>query len=128
MNMRTPSVDELQGVWLLESVQTPLADGGTQHPFGDRPIGTIFYLSNGTMAVHIAGSAHAARKLRAYAGGWHIAGDRVVHDVEESLEPDLRGVHLERRAEFDPATGTLTYTTVEAQGPGHPVVRWHKAP
>ena len=128
MSTRTPTADELRGVWILESVQTPLTDGGTQHPFGDQPVGTIIYLANGVMAVHIAGSDHTANKLLAYAGRWRIAGDRVVHDVEESLDISLRGVRLERRAEFDPVTGTLTYTTVEAQGPGCPVVRWHKAP
>ncbi|MEI8194855.1 MAG: lipocalin-like domain-containing protein [Phycisphaerae bacterium] len=126
MNSRTPDQNEMHGVWILESVTTPLPDGGEQHPFGERPTGTIIYLAGGTMAVHIAGSDEAAGKLRAYSGRWRIAGDCVVHDVEESLEPELRGVRLERRALFDPATGMLTYTTIEAQGPGNPVVVWRK--
>lgn len=124
--MRTPTEDELRGVWLLESVETVIHGGGVEKPFGAYPNGTIIYLASGAMAVHIAGSDEAAGKLRAYAGRWRIVGDRVVHDVEESFEPDLRGVWLERRAEFDPAVGTLTYTTIEAQGPGHPVVRWRR--
>jgi len=124
--MRTPTEKELQGVWLLESVQTPLPGGGVQLPFGAKPIGTIIYLANGIMAAHLAGSDVAAGKIMAYVGRWHIVGDCVVHDVEESLQSELRGTRLERRAEFDTATGKLTYKTVEAQGPGHPVVLWRK--
>ncbi len=124
--MRTPSENELQGIWQLESVKTPLHEGGESQPFGAHPNGTIIYLRNGTMAVHIAGSDQAAGMLRAYAGQWRIEKGCVVHDVEVSYEPDLRGVRLERHAEFEPETGILIYTTVEAQGPGYPVVRWKK--
>lgn len=124
--MRTPTADELQGVWLLESVQTPLPGGGVSLPFGAHPNGTIIYLRDGAMAVHIAGSDQAADMLRAYAGHWHLVNECVIHDVEVSFEPDLRGVRLERRAEYDPDTGVLLYTTIEAQGPGYPEVRWRK--
>ena len=125
--MRTPTHNEMHGVWLLERVETPLAGGGVERPFGEKPCGTIIYRASGDMAVHIAGSDLAAGKLRAYAGRWRIAGNCIVHDVEESLEPSLLDVRLERRAEFDPATGILIYTTIEAQGPGNPVVVWLKA-
>lgn len=124
--MRTPTKDELCGVWLLEAIRLKRKDGKTEHPFGRKPSGTIIYLRNGSMAVHIRGSDEADRKLCAYGGIWSIAGDCVVHDVEVSFEPELRGVRLERRARFDLATGTLIYTTVEAQGAGHPVVTWRK--
>jgi len=124
---RTPTEKEMRGVWLLQSVETPLPGGEVQRPFGAHPTGTIIYLAGGTMAVHISGSDEAAGKLRAYSGRWQIKGGCVVHDVEESVEPDLLGVRLERKAEYDPATGTLIYKTVEAQGPGHPVVVWKKS-
>lgn len=126
MNMRTPTASELHGVWLLESVQTALPDGGVLLPFGAHPNGTILYLRDGAMAVHIAGSDQAAGLLRAYGGRWHLINDSVVHEVEVSFEPDLRGVRLQRRAEYDPETGILLYTTSEVQGAGHPVVRWRK--
>ena len=125
--MRTPTPDEMHGVWRLESVRTALPDGGEELPFGAHPNGTIIYLRDGAMAVHIAGSDEAAGLLRAYGGRWHLADDCVVHDVEVSFEHDLLGVRLERHADFDPHTGVLLYTTIEAQGPGHPVVQWRKA-
>ena len=100
--------------------------GGTAFPFGHQPTGTIIYMAGGTMAVHIAGSDQAAGKFMVYAADWHIAGDCVVHEVKESIDPKLRGVKLERRAELDPLTGILTYRTLEKQGPGGPVVRWQK--
>jgi hypothetical protein len=116
----------LKGVWRLKSVETPLPGGGTAFPFGHQPTGTIIYMAGGTMAVHIAGSDQAAGKFMVYAADWHIAGDCVVHEVKESIDPKLRGVKLERRAELDPLTGILTYRTLEKQGPGWPVVRWQK--
>ena len=128
MSTQIPTADELRGVWLLESVETALPGGGVERPFGAHPIGTIIYLAGGTMAVHIAGSDEAAGKVLAYAGRWRIVTDCVVHDVEESLEPALRGVRLNRRAEFDSEAGRLAYTAVETQGAGHPVVRWRKTP
>ena len=132
MPTRTPTPEELQGVWLLESVEIPLAGGAVERPFGDHPDGTIIYLSprggrGGTMAVHIRGSGAAAARLRAYAGRWRMSGGSVVHDVEASVEPDLRGVRLERRADYDPAARTLTYRTAEVQGAGLPVVLWRRA-
>ena len=126
MSTRIPIEGELRGVWLLESVETALPGGSVERPFGVHPTGTIIYLAGGTMAVHITGSDEAAGKVLAYAGRWRLVGDCVVHDVEESLEPALRGVRLKRRAEFDSEAGRLAYTAVETQGAGHPVVRWRK--
>ena len=125
--IRTPTPADLKGVWRLKSVETTLPGGGTEFPFGHQPTGTIIYMASGAMAVHITGSDRASGKLLAYAANWHIAGDCVVHEVKESIDPKLRGVKLERRAELDPLTGTLTYRAVEKQGPGSPVVRWQKA-
>ncbi len=119
-----PGPEDLIGIWTLVSVEVPTEGGGTERPFGTRPTGSIFYLSNGTMAVHISGSEGG--RIRAYAGAWRIEGSRVVHEVELSLEPHLRGARLERESWLE---GTrLTYRTVEAQGPGHPVVVWQRVP
>jgi hypothetical protein len=125
MNPRPPKREDLLGIWRLVSVETPTRAGGIEHPFGRAPTGTIVYLANGSMAVHIDGSDEAAGRLRAYAGSWRIEGDRVVHEVEASVEPELRGVRLERRAELE--GDRLVYRTVEAQGSGHPVVIWRRA-
>ena len=113
---------DLLGLWHLRSVAVADAHGQLCRPFGLRPQGSIIYLATGAMAVHIAGSDLAAGRRRIYAGSWSIAGDRVVHQVETSHEPELVGVRLERRAEL--GDGVLVYRTVEAQGPGHPVVVW----
>lgn len=126
MPATTPTPAEMVGIWKLVSVEVPLEGGGVQHPFGFNPTGTILYLANGTMAVHIAGSHEAAGRLRVYAGAWHMEGARMVHEVELSVEPELRGVRLEREAELE--SDRLVYRTVEVQGPGRPVVVWQRVP
>lgn len=118
--------DALIGVWRLLSVETPTAAGAREYPFGERPAGALIYLANGSMAVHISGSDMAAGRLLAYGGTWRIEGDRVVHDVEVAADPDWRGVRLERRAELE--GDRLVYRTVEAQGPGCPIIVWQRVP
>ncbi len=122
--MAAPDAQDLIGIWTLESVEIPLEGGDVERPFGENPTGTILYLKNGTMAVHVAGSDVAGDRLRAYAGPWHMEGSRVVHEVEVSVEPELRGVRLEREAELE--GDRLTYRTAEAQGPGRVIVVWER--
>jgi hypothetical protein len=122
--MAARDAQDLIGIWTLASVEIPLEGGDVERPFGENPTGTILYLENGTMAVHVAGSGDAADRLRAYAGPWHMEGSRVVHEVEVSVEPELRGVRLERGAELE--GDRLTYRTVEAQGPGRVIVVWER--
>lgn len=118
--------NDLVGIWKLKSVKTPLEGGGVEYPFGKRPGGTIQYVKDGFMAVHLTGSDEADGKTRAYSGRWSFENDIVTHHVEVSLEPELRGVTLQRRAELN--GNTLIYRTVEAQGPGRPEVIWEKVP
>jgi len=122
--MQPPKAKDLVGLWRLLSVEIQIMPGKIEYPFGQKPRGTIIYLVDGKMAVHITGSDVATDRLRAYAGGWSIEGDRVVHTVEVSLEPDLRGVRLERKGELD--GDRLIYRTIEAQGPGYPIVVWER--
>lgn len=107
-------------------VPSPRQEGRTDYPFGRQPAGAIIYLADGSMAVHIAGADDAQGKIRAYGGEWRLEGNCMVHEVEASLEPELCGVTLRRRAELEAATSTPIYRTEEAQGLGHPIVEWRK--
>ncbi len=123
-NISIPKRRDLLGMWRLISVEVPLKNGDVGRPFGKAPVGTIVYLANGSMSVHINGSDTASGRLRAYAGAWRINEGRVIHEVEVSFEPELRGERLEREAQLDGAH--LVYRTVETQGPGRPVVVWQR--
>ena len=116
---------DLHGIWKLVSVTIPV-DGGVQYPFGREPVGTIQYLEDGYMAVHLTGSDSAAGKTRAYSGTWSFEDDTVTHHIEVSLEPHLRGETVRRRAALE--GDRLIYRTEEAQGPGRPRVVWRRVP
>ncbi len=116
--------NDLLGIWKLKSVTITLENSEVTYPFGKEPTGTIQYLKDGYMGVHLTGSDTADGKTRAYSGKWSFENDTVTHIVENSLEPDLRGVTLHRKAEIK--GDTLIYRTVEAQGSGCPEVIWER--
>ena len=116
---------DLLGLWELVSVTTPV-DGGMEYPFGREPVGTIQYLQDGYMAVHLTGSDEAEGKTRAYSGTWSFEDDTVTHNIQVSLETHLRGETVRRRASLE--GDRLIYRTEEAQGAGRPRVVWRRVP
>jgi len=125
MPVPVPTREDLLGIWTLVSAETQMPTGEIKHPFGRSPTGSIVYLANGSMAVHIAGSDRAEGRVWVYAGSWALEGDRVVHCVECSLTSALTGQRLERRVRIE--GNRLILTTVETQGAGRPVLVWKRA-
>jgi hypothetical protein len=105
----------LVGAWRLLSwtIEYP-ATGRVTRPFGSTPEGLLLYSADGYMsavmqrpgrsrlsradphAVSDAEKAAAFAGYLHYAGTWHVADGRVVHDVSLAMNPNLVGTRQVR--------------------------------
>jgi hypothetical protein len=99
----------LLGTWQLVSVEVRFNDGGVIYPWGQDPVGSLIYTSDGHMSGVISqrerprfagedileGSpdelAQAARSYLSYGGTYTIRDDVVIHHVLFSLFPNWVG-------------------------------------
>ena len=133
----------LTGTWKLERWTS-----GALAPFGDRPVGTLVYTTEGTMIAAfmrrgraavapspealaawrrapVSGDLErrffeAALSFNAYAGRYTVDRDRVHHDVDVALYPEWIGQRLTRAFRTDGERLTLTF--------GADALVWTKAP
>ena len=115
----TQSRDSLVGTWRLVSASASTADGRLiDAPFGSNPTGVIMYTREGRMTAMIS---HAGRKplsgdrisspaseraeafatFFAYAGGYSVKGDQVIHHVEISSVQNWVNTDMVRLIKFD---------------------------
>ncbi len=106
------------GTWHLISNESKNAEGDVSHPFGKDATGHFIYTEDGHVACTIMGpdrTRFVAKDLRkgsledkqsafdsyfAYCGTYDVAGDQVVHHLEQSLFPNWTGGNQERFFEF----------------------------
>jgi hypothetical protein len=118
----------LLGTWKLVSFETTGQDGRSHYPLGENPLGYITYSHDGYMQVAMMKAnrprinaetlplaktedkAVAAATYVSYCGRYETSGDTVIHHVEISLDPNMKGDRLERHMQL--AGDTLTLTTV----------------
>jgi hypothetical protein len=102
------------------------ADGQVSYPLGRDAAGYIIYSADGYMSVAFMPSnrarfasktldegnteekALAAETYQSYSGKYEIQGELVVHHVEVSLFPNLRGTDLKRTFVFEGNRLTLS--------------------
>lgn len=104
----------LAGTWKLVSFEVRSPEGRVHYPLGRDPVGYIGYGEDGYMHVAMMKAdrprlsvdmlslasaeekALAAATFVSYCGRYEIKGDRVVHHVEVSLDPNVSGEPVER--------------------------------
>ena len=104
----------LVGTWKLVSFEVIGPDGRVRYPLGKDPAGYLGYGEDGYMHVAMMKAnrprlsvdmlslasteekAMAAAAFVSYCGRYEIRGDRVVHHVEASLDPNVTGESVER--------------------------------
>lgn len=113
------AASDLIGAWRLADWAIEYSDGRpTTYPFGEQPDGQLMYSADGRMSGTICRrerqrmsnenvrQAPMAEKAAAfdsyfqYAGTWRIDGDRVIHTVEQSLNPNFVGTHQVRDMDY----------------------------
>lgn len=125
--MKSYSSKDLVGAWRLRSWRIHYADGRAPTvPFGDRPDGLLVYSPDGWMSATVSRAgrpplpsdqsprtadaervAEAFRSYFHYAGPYRFEGDRVVHSVQLSLNPNFNGTEQVRQVHLDGAVLTL---------------------
>ena len=132
----------LLGAWELVAWQIDYSDGrDCSWPFGPAARGLLLYTPEGLMSAAISKSGRAplastsarhasvAQKAAAfdsyfhYQGSFHVEAGTVVHEVRESLNPDLPGTRQVRTIEFD---GDSLVLSAQDLLPGSSVQRFHR--
>lgn len=108
--------EDIIGTWRAAGHEIVAADGSVSHPFGPGPHhGQLIYHPNGSVSVLVirtdptrlaAGSpatdrAAALDRCVCYVGRWEIEGNRVVHNIEVSLNPAWVGTAQQREATLE---------------------------
>ncbi len=135
------------GAWRLVDWRIEYSDGGVTRPFGEGAHGYILYSADGTMTASIAKAnrdtfkianarnASTDQKSAAfdsyfhYAGRWRIEGEKVVHTVTMSLNPDMTSTDQRRLAVLD-GNGGLILSATEAIPNGlerHHILQWRNS-
>ena len=112
--------DKIVGNWRLVSLFTKeIATGKTTSPLGEHPKGYLIYTPEGRMVallVHEKRSPPQADEDRitlhkymvAYSGRYSVGGDKVVHDVDISLNESWTGTDQVRFFELEGDKLTIT--------------------
>ena len=145
--VKTPTAQDLLGVWNLVRWEITYADGRpTTYPFGPNATGLIQYTHDGGMAACIARanrprlssdsvrSAPEAERLAAFESFFQYAGRfevrehqgraQVVHHVSHALNPNFVGSQQVRNMDFA-ADGGLTLSASDLV-PGTTTLRHHR--
>lgn len=112
--------EQLIGSWRLKKWILTDGNGRVTEPMGPNPWGLIIYAADGYMSAMLAmpeargrfagndplgGSPEEAHRAmascHAYVGRWRIDGERVVHDVEMALWPNMVGTSQVRYYRLD---------------------------
>jgi len=122
------SKEQLCGTWGLESWTIGYSDRDEfTYPYGEDPQGLLLYTDDGWMSASICRSGRAAlsaevsfRKLPEadkaaafssyfhYAGRYRVEDGDVIHEVVQSLNPNMAGTAQLRHAELDGKTLVLS--------------------
>lgn len=127
----------LVGTWKLVSFETRGPDGRTHYPLGKDPVGYIAYAEDGYMHVAMMKAdrpritadmlslasneekAIAAATFVSYCGRYEMKGDRVIHHVEVSLDPNVTGQPVERFMQLSGGRLTLSMPPFSIFGEQH---------
>ena len=119
--------EDLLGTWTLYACQGESSDGRKFLPYGEQPLGTLVYLPDGLMSVHLMArdrslfasediSQATADEIRsafasfdAYSGRWEFDQSEsiVVHDIECGKVPNWVGKKHKRFCELHDQVLTL---------------------
>ena len=131
------TTNPLVGTWKLVSFETKGRDGRIHYPLGKDPVGYIAYSEDGYMHVammkanraRIAADmlslasteekAIAAATFVSYCGRYEINGDKVIHHVEVSLDPNMTGEPVERFMQLSGKRLTLSMPPFPIFGEQH---------
>ncbi len=122
------SKEQLSGTWELESWTIGYSDRDDfSYPYGEDPQGLLLYTEDGWMSASICRTDRALlpgdvsfRKLpeaaRAaafssyfhYAGRYRVVDGDVIHEITQSLNPNMAGTEQLRHAELDGQTLVLS--------------------
>jgi hypothetical protein len=138
--------ESLLGAWTLVEWRIDI-DGALNPawPFGRDATGLIVYAPSGWMSATLSerqrtplsaasvrqaderSRARAMSEYLAYTGRWTLAGDSVVHEIAESLNPVLLGTRQVRSVSFE--AGDLVLSAVESAGGGRRThrLRWRRS-
>jgi hypothetical protein len=145
--MTSYSSKDIEGSWRLRSWRIRYADGGAPtDPFGEQPDGLLVYSPDGWMSAAVcrrdrpllppdqsprtADAEQVAGMFRSYfhyAGPFRVEGDRVVHSVRLSLNPNFVGTEQIRHMHLDGSMLTLRgEDSVDGRKRRHELV-WQRA-
>lgn len=110
----------LIGCWRLAGFTVTAAGGQTDHPLGDKPLGTILYTPDGYMSAQLArpgpyeDDQEPDAYYIAYSGPCDVdeQAGTVTHQVEVPVIPDWRGTSQIRQVQFR-EPGLLVLSTME---------------
>jgi hypothetical protein len=126
--------NQLVGTWKLVSYEIRGSDGQVHYLMGKDPVGYIMYGKDGYMHVAFMQAnraklgvdflpfasteekAAAAVTFESYCGKYEIKGDRVMHHVEVSLNPNYTGEVLERAVQLNANSLVLTMPPILISG------------
>lgn len=135
----------LVGTWKLISCENHAPDGTVTYPFGENPLGYIFYREDGYMSVEIMRTARikfskddmwkgtteedsqAIKSYLSYAGKYTFQGNKVTHHIEVCSFPNWSGTEQSRQVKLQGNQLTLTTPPTSYAGivqVGH--VLWQK--
>lgn len=130
------NAEDLVGTWRLRSWTNVASDGAAVHPFGEKPVGYIFYNHDGYMSVEIM-AAHrtpyqdadllggtpqersdAISTYLSYSGPFEVLTDQdtVIHHIEVCSFPNWIGNAQVRFVKLDGDVLTLSTRPMMLQG------------
>ena len=131
------TTNPLVGTWKLVSFEVKGPDGRVHYPLGAEPVGYIAYSEDGRMHVAMMKAnrhkisadmlslasteekAIAAATFVSYCGRYEIKGDKVIHHVEISLDPNMTGEPVERFMQLSGRRLTLSMPPFPIFGETH---------
>jgi hypothetical protein len=116
-------LSELHGTWRLVGRRVTDAQGKVTYPTGDKPRGFIMYNPDGFMAVEFfmpmkGPDGKVAERFFAYAGRYELSGDKMLHHMEVSAQPDNIGKTFERQVSREGDLLVLSSSPDPNGGPG----------
>lgn len=128
--------EDLVGTWRLRSWQNVASDGSAVDPFGEKPVGYLFYNHDGYMSVEIMAAhrapyhdadplggtpqerSEAIRTYLSYSGPFEVLADQdaVIHHIEVCSYPNWIGNAQVRFVKLDGDVLTLSTRPMSLQG------------
>lgn len=123
------ATQDLIGSWTLVSTRMHDEAGHEITPYTDATTGLLIYTGDGYMSASVDFVDAVGNHRRVfYAGPCELLGDRNIHHVEFSNQPELIGTPQERSVEFDGTQLTLRARESIVGGPGTQAeITWRRA-